>query len=275
MNMRYKVSKIKYAAVKNIEEEIIVNNRIFISQDDIDDINRRFCSMGAKYTAFSILCYSKMCDKKQVFIPTRLLFYFTGISIDFINKHYLIELVDFGYLIRDEDEPFLYTVISNIGNFGEYEISPETVYDFFDSTFTSYNGKRARKTSFVDMKHNYDNRGEYKSICNQKRNSQKRNIPNSLTLREWEACKSYFDNKCAYCGEEDKLCKEHVVPFINRGGYTKENILPSCTTCNSSKNSRHIDDWYPNYKYYSKERHDKIDKYFKLIKEGEMPPDSD
>jgi len=44
--------------------------------------------------------------------------------------------------------------------------------------------------------------------------------------------------KCFYCGAEDGRAIDHVVP-INKGGpHLLENIVPACTSCNSTKNAK-------------------------------------
>ena len=81
---------------------------------------------------------------------------------------------------------------------------------------------------------------------------------------EWENCKETFAQKCAYCDERTKLEIEHVVPLSKGGKHLRENIIPSCRMCNSSKGVSSLSDWYPKYKYYSKEREAKILDYLKL-----------
>ena len=86
-----------------------------------------------------------------------------------------------------------------------------------------------------------------------------------ISKKEWNSCKQYFNYKCAYCGmtEEDhkkivnqQLHKEHVNHFGSNG---LENCVPSCKTCNSSKHTYELDEWYneknPNF---TQERLNKI-----------------
>lgn len=92
----------------------------------------------------------------------------------------------------------------------------------------------------------------------QRRRSKKLKLPNTLTLKQWEDTKLYFNNKCCYCGEEASLQQEHFIPLNKDGEYTEKNIIPSCGSCNSSKNDNNFEDWYPKYKFYSKYREDYI-----------------
>lgn len=92
----------------------------------------------------------------------------------------------------------------------------------------------------------------------------KKMLPFDFSLSDWEVCLDYFDNSCAYCGDkESDLEKEHFIPVSKGGGYTKDNIIPACSFCNSSKLNRDFKDWYPGKLFYSKERELSIYKYLK------------
>jgi len=112
------------------------------------------------------------------------------------------------------------------------------------------------KTYFVD---NPEKRIEREA----RRKERMDKLPYTLTGEEWSYIKSCFNNCCAYCGkiEEDELkennkhlAQDHFISVVNGGGYSLENIIPSCITCNSSKHDKDFFEWYPNYKYYDKER---------------------
>ena len=48
------------------------------------------------------------------------------------------------------------------------------------------------------------------------------------------------DHTCVYCGTNDQLTVDHVVP-VSRGGKTSfENCVTACFTCNNKKNNRTI-----------------------------------
>jgi hypothetical protein len=82
---------------------------------------------------------------------------------------------------------------------------------------------------------------------------------------EWENCKMYFSNSCAYCGmseEEHKkiqnqqLHKEHVDPD---GENDLSNCIPACRPCNSGKHYSEFKDWYNEHNdKFSKVRFEKI-----------------
>lgn len=94
-----------------------------------------------------------------------------------------------------------------------------------------------------------------------------------IATSEWEACKKYFNHRCAYCGLE---IEEHWVNIrgeIKLGDFHKEhldhngsndlsNCVPSCKSCNSEKHEKIFEEWYSkdNLKF-SEERLDKINKW--------------
>lgn len=69
----------------------------------------------------------------------------------------------------------------------------------------------------------------------------------SHTHDEWVQLCQRHGGKCAYCGCDGKLTRDHVVSLTMGGTDYIDNILPACTPCNSSKGNRvtlaDIDDW--------------------------------
>lgn len=82
-----------------------------------------------------------------------------------------------------------------------------------------------------------------------------------ISSKEWKACKSFFNNCCAYCGMTEteskeihnkRLNKEHA---INKGNNDLSNCVPSCTGCNSSKHANDYNEWFIfNNPVFSEER---------------------
>lgn len=96
------------------------------------------------------------------------------------------------------------------------------------------------------------------------RRENRMNTPKGLvfTIQQWEECKKAFDYKCAYCGNKRKLTQDHFIPLKNGGEYSKNNILPVCPSCNSSKQDNNFFEWYPRQKFYSRKREKHILDYF-------------
>lgn len=96
----------------------------------------------------------------------------------------------------------------------------------------------------------------------QRRRKRASKLPSDFTPEQWKECKDYFNHECAYCGRKLKnLTQDHFVPLSKGGGYTKDNIVPSCRSCNSKKHNKDFDTWYKEQPFYSKARENKIKKY--------------
>jgi 5-methylcytosine-specific restriction endonuclease McrA len=96
---------------------------------------------------------------------------------------------------------------------------------------------------------------------NQKRRSGKKTLPSTFTIEEWDIVKEHFNNCCAYCGKEKPLTQDHVYPLFKGGEYTKDNIVPACKSCNSSKRDKLFSEWFPTFRYFSKKRERVINNY--------------
>lgn len=87
-----------------------------------------------------------------------------------------------------------------------------------------------------------------------------------LTEREWEFAIKYFNGRCAYCGEYTKdPTKDHIKPLHDGGTLTRDNIIPCCKKCNSSKKDSEMLSWYQKQPFYSEERVRKIFDYVDFI----------
>jgi len=123
-----------------------------------------------------------------------------------------------------------------------------------------------------EYKSKYQQNNPYKMQQYSKKRYEKKHI---ITDGEWIACKDYFKDEndewaCAYCGKpisknikkykgelkQFDLEKEHV---IDDGRNDIKNCIPSCTTCNSKKKRRTLNEFYnPKNKNYTYERYHKI-----------------
>ena len=90
----------------------------------------------------------------------------------------------------------------------------------------------------------------------------------------------YFVNEnnkpiCPYSGTEltiNNLHLEHIIPISLGGGTVAENLIPSCSAVNSSKNGNHMIEWYEKQPFFTVERFQKIVDYiiFALNKKTQL-----
>jgi len=120
-------------------------------------------------------------------------------------------------------------------------------------------------------------------IYNQNRQHKNHNIRKT----EWNNCKEYFNNECAYCGLPlsqhyytrngiTKLGDFHKEHVDHKGSNNLSNCVPSCGSCNDHKWKFDFEEWYNlENKKYSQERYDKIIKWltddYKLYIEPPKP----
>jgi 5-methylcytosine-specific restriction endonuclease McrA len=65
-----------------------------------------------------------------------------------------------------------------------------------------------------------------------------------LTAPEWRDILEQYDGRCAYCGcNLDRPTIDHVVPLSRGGEHCRDNVVPACGHCNSSKGAKTLTEW--------------------------------
>lgn len=124
--------------------------------------------------------------------------------------------------------------------------------------------KRKYNQEHKEMKRLWQQKNKDKvNIQKQIRRTNKNNLPSNLNVKQWKEIKIKFNNKCAYCGQELPLSQDHFIPLSKGGEYTVNNIIPSCKSCNCSKNNSDFFEWYHKQEFYSKEREENIIKHLR------------
>lgn len=148
---------------------------------------------------------------------------------------------------------------------------------------------KSRETKRVNAQTRRDNGKYYEWLKNNPDRQRAYNLnhrQHDITEKEWESCKDYFDNRCAYCGIsiEQHIAKRKNKSFImdlhrehvdDEGYNDLRNCVPSCRECNSAKYNFIMIDWFFKQTFYDEERYNKIiqwttDDYKQYIKE--KPP---
>ena len=63
------------------------------------------------------------------------------------------------------------------------------------------------------------------------------------TLYDDERTKMTMPRACCYCGSEDNLSVDHLIPRIKGGADQSDNLILACRVCNSSKQGRDMLEW--------------------------------
>lgn len=120
--------------------------------------------------------------------------------------------------------------------------NPETVKQY-QALYRKRNRDRERERTRQWIQANLDKH----RVGEERRRSKKLSLPSTFTVEQWHACLEYFHCTCAYCGVQQDfwhgLEQEHIIPVSRGGGYTADNIVPACKSCNLSKSDNGIHDW--------------------------------
>jgi len=66
-----------------------------------------------------------------------------------------------------------------------------------------------------------------------------------------------WDSKCGYCGDQ-ATSLDHIIPRFRSGSSNRNNLLPACRRCNSSKASTPVETWYQSQDFFCQAKMDKI-----------------
>ena len=81
---------------------------------------------------------------------------------------------------------------------------------------------------------------ERRRLYNAQRRAKKNGANGTHTLADWRGTLARFSHKCVYCGSDNQLTQDHIVPLSKGGTHTADNIVPACQRCNSSKGDKMI-----------------------------------
>ena len=73
--------------------------------------------------------------------------------------------------------------------------------------------------------------------------------------------KEEWDNKCAYCGSEENLTIDHVIPQSKGGSDFTKNVVCCCHDCNQNKGHTPWEQWYYEQDFFTEEKRSAILKW--------------
>ena len=84
----------------------------------------------------------------------------------------------------------------------------------------------------------------------------------SEAKRLWrKQIKESWEHKCAYCGSEEDLTLDHVIPQSKGGLDITRNVVCCCKSCNQSKGHEHWKLWYVQQDFYCEDKFDIIEEW--------------
>ena len=92
----------------------------------------------------------------------------------------------------------------------------------------------------------------------------------SEAKRKWrQSIKDKWNNKCAYCGNDENLTLDHITPRSKGGSDRVTNVICACKKCNHSKGQTSWYDWYLQQPFFTTERLSDIIEWQKQINDNE------
>lgn len=58
------------------------------------------------------------------------------------------------------------------------------------------------------------------------------------------------EDRCQYCGSNEALGLDHIIPMDDGGGHEADNLRVACHTCNSTKRNRSVE-WFREFIAFS------------------------
>jgi CRISPR/Cas system Type II protein with McrA/HNH and RuvC-like nuclease domain len=85
--------------------------------------------------------------------------------------------------------------------------------------------------------------------------------------RLWrKSIKEEWNNKCAYCGSDEELTIDHIVPQSKGGINFLTNVVCCCRKCNANKSHDDWIDWFSKQDFFTEERMVAIIQWMKPFK---------
>lgn len=149
-----------------------------------------------------------------------------------------------GFVQKIEWDKFYGWVVSEYGMLGEANFARiEVIGNIYEHSHLleeqhAYKGVRQNgESKQIYHKRYCKNNPETIAHLKARRYAKEKNAEGSHSLEEWNKLKDSYGNVCAFCGSDEKLTKDHIIPLSKGGSDYIENIQPLCKSCNSKKHN--------------------------------------
>ena len=89
-------------------------------------------------------------------------------------------------------------------------------------------------------------------------------VSKSEAKRLWRRnIKDAWNNECAYCGSDQNITLDHILPQCKGGLDIKTNVVTCCHSCNQSKGHEYWKLWYVQQDFYDEDSLNKIEDWMK------------
>ena len=86
----------------------------------------------------------------------------------------------------------------------------------------------------------------------------------SEAKRLWrQNIKDAWNQECAYCGSDQNITLDHILPQCKGGLDIKTNVVACCHSCNQSKGHEYWKLWYVQQDFYNEDIMNKIEDWMK------------
>ena len=80
----------------------------------------------------------------------------------------------------------------------------------------------------------------YREYANVRRLRKLSNGVFNISIKE---LKRLYSSPCIYCGSNNSIQADHVIPISKGGVHSIGNLVPACSRCNQSKSNKFLSQW--------------------------------
>ena len=106
--------------------------------------------------------------------------------------------------------------------------------------------KNVDKSREISRRWQLENKEKVRHYANLRRSRKVTNGIYEITDKE---IKKLYQSECFYCGSNERIQLDHVVPISKGGQHSIGNLVPACQKCNASKHNKFLTEWKASLKW--------------------------